>query len=243
MTFFKICKRKLKKFLITFINKRNFFKSSKNLKKLKNSYNGKRCFIIGNGPSLTVSDVELLQNEITIGSHGIYYMFDKTNWRPTYYCVQDSILMNERISEIYEKCKDIPKVFGLVQDYKYPLLKKDVIAIRLILENFEKTPKFSTNALDGFYEGMTVTYFNIQFAVYMGFKEIYLLGVDHFYSGDKNDHFSENDVCTNKPRTDLSTYAYLSAKKFADENGIKIYNATRGGKLEVFERVNFEDLL
>jgi hypothetical protein len=30
------------------------------------------------------------------------------------------------------------------------------------------------------------------------------------------------------------------AKKYADEHGIKIYNATRGGQLETFERVQLE---
>jgi hypothetical protein len=44
------------------------------------------------------------------------------------------------------------------------------------------------------------------------------------------------------PSLDNQFLAYSAAKKFADENGIKIYNATRGGKLEVFERVDFDSL-
>ena len=36
--------------------------------------------------------------------------------------------------------------------------------------------------------------------------------------------------------------AYKSAKKYADSHGIRIYNATRGGKLEVFERIDFDSL-
>ena len=36
--------------------------------------------------------------------------------------------------------------------------------------------------------------------------------------------------------------AYKKAKEYADKHGIKIYNATRGGALEVFPRVNFDDL-
>ena len=35
----------------------------------------------------------------------------------------------------------------------------------------------------------------------------------------------------------------MSAKKFYEGNGRKIYNATRGGKLEVFERVDFDDII
>ena len=36
--------------------------------------------------------------------------------------------------------------------------------------------------------------------------------------------------------------AYEVAKENAEKKGIKIYNATRGGKLEVFERVDFDSL-
>ena len=36
--------------------------------------------------------------------------------------------------------------------------------------------------------------------------------------------------------------AYQKAKQYAETHGIKIYNATRGGKLEVFERVDFDSL-
>ncbi len=33
-----------------------------------------------------------------------------------------------------------------------------------------------------------------------------------------------------------------SNKKYADKNGVKIFNATRGGMLEVFERVDLDDM-
>ena len=35
---------------------------------------------------------------------------------------------------------------------------------------------------------------------------------------------------------------YECANRFAQEHGVKIYNATRGGYLEVFERINFESV-
>ncbi len=222
----------------------NFIKHSMpEVRKLHNKYSGKRCFIIGNGPSLSVDDLEKLNNEITIASHGIYYIFDKTSWRPTFYCAQDSVLINERYSDIKEKCSDITRIFGLVRNRKYPSFGRNDLGIRLIIEFFEnELPKFSSDAESGFFEGLTVTYFNIQLAVYMGFKEIYLLGVDHFYSGGSNDHFSSEDICTNIPRTDKTTLSYMAAKKTADTADIRIFNATRGGKLEVFERINLDNL-
>ena len=45
------------------------------------------------------------------------------------------------------------------------------------------------------------------------------------------------------PNLDASTRTFLKMKKNCDAAGIEVYNATRGGKLEVFPRVNFDDLL
>ena len=36
---------------------------------------------------------------------------------------------------------------------------------------------------------------------------------------------------------------YRKAKEVAAEKGIKIYNVTRGGMLEVFDRKNLDDIL
>ena len=49
--------------------------------------------------------------------------------------------------------------------------------------------------------------------------------------------FTDNDVYR-----ELFFNAYKIAKKYAETHGIKIYNATRGGEMEVFERVDFDSL-
>ena len=41
---------------------------------------------------------------------------------------------------------------------------------------------------------------------------------------------------------DNATQAFMDLKEFAEARGVEIYNATRGGKLEVFPRVDFDDL-
>ena len=80
----------------------------------------------------------------------------------------------------------------------------------------------------------------------MGFKEIYLIGADCNYSDNKSKHhfidYGHYDS-TYKSAGTRMIYAYKVAKKYADKNNIKIYNATRGGMLEVFPRVNLDELL
>ena len=128
------------------------------------------------------------------------------------------------------------------------------------LENcdFSKKPLFSEDIAKRIYNSRTVVYTAIQIAVYMGFKEIYLIGVDHHFHTSMNskgeiivdqsakDYFSDkyNEDKENLyiPNTDLSTLSFIAAKEYVDSHNVKIYNATRGGKLEVFQRVIFDEL-
>ena len=88
----------------------------------------------------------------------------------------------------------------------------------------------------------------MQLAAFMGFKEIYLLGVDFSYGGQQKNtnytYFYETDAIENMGVGYVRqvTLAYQAAKRYAESHGIKIYNATRGGKLEIFERVDFDSL-
>ena len=70
----------------------NRFKSGRTaIQKYRNFYHGQRCFIIGNGPSLTIKDLEKIKafGEISIASNSIYNLFPSTDWRPTIYTVHD----------------------------------------------------------------------------------------------------------------------------------------------------------
>ena len=233
-------------------------KNAATLKKLNNKHWGKRCFIIGNGPSLKVEDLEQLNDEITFAFNRIYYIFDKTKWRPTYYCSEDEKVIfssKEEINNIKIENKFFPVNFPW--DYNVHLKNAQYYIFKLGDSNVE--PKFSRDIAKGIYWGNTVAYTAIQLAVYMGIKEIYLIGVDHNFSkmvNDKGeividktakDYFTEK-YNTDKddlyiPNVDISTRAFSAAKKYADKNNIKIYNATRGGKLEVFERIDFEKII
>lgn len=89
----------------------------------------------------------------------------------------------------------------------------------------------------------TVSYACIQLAVYMGFKEIYLYGIDFSGKSKKYEHFFKHETDTeNLPCADQFYVNYISAKKYAEKHGIKIYNASRGGDLELFDRVCLEEI-
>ena len=119
--------------------------------------------------------------------------------------------------------------------------------------------KFSKDIPHGIFNAGTCMYTAAQLAIYMGFTEIYLIGVDHHFQISQNNKGeiivdnSVKDYFTDKynedknnlyiPNTEKSTLTYVAMKKNCDELGIKIYNATRGGNLEVFPRVSFDEII
>lgn len=228
------------------------------LKQYKNIHKGQRCFIIGTGPSLTTEDLELLKDEITFGSNRIFEIYSKTDWRPTYYMNQDFPLIKKYTEQIKEL--DAKGIF-LPVEFKETFVGKEEVS-HFVLRHRDFYPKdadFSTNIPFYLGQGFTVTYGAIQMAYYMGFSEVYLLGIDHNYSISLNEKgipvvnegvkdYFKGSTASNKglnlPRIAESTVAYMTARKFADnKKNFTVYNATRGGKLEAFPRVALEDVL
>ena len=229
------------------------------LKSLKGIHSGCHCFIVGNGPGLTSDDLDTLKahNEITFAFNRIYHIFDSTSWRPTYYISQDEKMLagcQEEVGEIEAEMKFIPAELEWYSGIKI----KGRTLFHLENCDFSKKPLFSEDIAKRIYNSRTVVYTAIQIAVYMGFKEIYLIGVDHHFHTSMNskgeiivdqsakDYFSDkyNEDKENLyiPNTDLSTLSFIAAKEYVDSHNVKIYNATRGGKLEVFQRVIFDEL-
>ena len=105
----------------------------------------------------------------------------------------------------------------------------------------------------------TVSLTCLQLAIYMGYSKIYLLGVDHnfakMFDKDGNviedktikNHFTDDydkDIIDQGFQIDSATQAYIDVERLSKKMGtFKVYNATRGGKLEVFERVSFDDMI
>lgn len=229
----------------------------KNLKSIQGKYRGKRCFIIGNGPSLRAEDLEKLKNEYTFAFNRIYYIFDQTSWRPTFYCTQDVKIARASSKEI-KGTIHTPYLFAPINLKWYEDVDIDSEYFFSPRQAGECVPEFSEDIPHYVGVGNTVAYTAIQLAVYMGFSEIYLLGVDHSFQTyqDKNgnvivdsnakdyfcDQYNQDNNQLFIPKLDISTLSYIAAQKYAENHPVAIYNATRGGKLEVFPRVDFDSL-
>lgn len=221
------------------------------IEKFRGLHKDQRCFIVATGPSLKMEDLDVLKQneEICISMNSIFYAFSETEWRPDYYVMSDyrgfneyqelldTLPIKEKIlsdnSEEFWKTSHGTNIFRYHEHYEYC---------------FDRLPKFSDDFSKRSYASGTVTYTCMQLAVYMGFKEIYLLGVDFTYGGQQKNvnyyHFYNTEKIKDEGIGYVNnvTLAYQAAKRYADSHGIKIYNATRGGKLEIFERVDFDAL-
>lgn len=241
------------------------YKSYKELEQFKNIHYGKRCFVIGTGPSLKISDLEMLKKkgEITFAPNRIFNIYDETSWRPDYYFVADTKI----ICQYYEEILNIKDCDVFINEIEYYEACKNLDRKRFDKEGFycftrcnmweyeEKLnmalPSFSMDPSKYIVDGATVIYIMIQWAVYMGFKEIYLLGVDFSYNDmtglSNEDHFGKKYLregeIVNPPNLDKSGRAYVKSLLISEKGDFKIYNATRGGKLEIFERIDIDDLL
>ncbi len=239
------------------------------LKRYNNIHKGESVFIIGNGPSLRIEDLERLKGKTTFASNSIYALYDHTEWRPTYYSAHDENFCQSVMSDknkmlmLADNCEELFTTVAC-EGFDY---REDKDFNNLNYYMFEPGYRkegslFSTDISDSVYYSGTITYINIQIAYYMGFDKIYLLGMDCNYADvqDENGNRHHVDVKNynrfieaeeNKtlinylnevPMLYKQLAAYEGTRIFAEEHGMKVYNATRGGKLEAFERVDFDSL-
>jgi len=243
-----------------------YFSNKKEILDFKDKYKGKRCFIIGNGPSLNKIDMALLKDEYTFGVNSIFYMTERNGFRPTFYMVEDNHVIYDNLDEINDY--DVSyKFFPTI--YK-PVIKKskNTFFFRMNRGFYEEKspnytiPRFSINCDKCMYAGQSVTIMNLQLAFYMGFTEVYLVGMDFNYEVSEKDQVNGNDILSTEdtdnnhfdpryfgagkkwhdPKLENVLVSYKFSKIIYEHFGRKIYNATPGGKLEVFERVVYADL-
>ncbi|MBU5305038.1 6-hydroxymethylpterin diphosphokinase MptE-like protein [Eubacterium callanderi] len=241
-----------------YLRKKNYCldKNYKSLREYKNIHEGKRCFIVATGPSLTTNDLDKLTNEITFSMNSIYVSFGDTKWRPTYYGIQDRFVYEKIHKFIHENDYEsifigstISKHFKIKKSSKINYFPLDLLWQQIPRKDYHT--KFSDNIYERVYSGYNIAFSMLQIAVYMGFKEIYLLGQDCNYQQEKKYFIEDNNRKEEKyftkrhfkENTNKFIFSFQVAYEYALKHNIKIYNATRGGMLEVFPRVVLDDVL
>lgn len=226
------------------------------LRALKDCHRGQRAVIVGNGPSLKITDLDRLKKEITFGSNKIYLAFENTDWRPTYLTVTDSVVA-QNINE-YLRRSSLCKLFGHAT-FPYFQGNQDII--------FCNPPSAAANPLDwdliaGVSTGHSVLYWDLELAFWMGIREVYAIGLDfsfEVYSKPTGQKAMGNDVLVaggeinhfhpdyrpagekwTMPQMDAQRNNFRYALEKYKSDGGMIYNASRKSKLDSWPRVEFD---
>lgn len=224
--------------------------SIERLRTYHNKHQGERCFVIGNGPSLNKMDLSYLKDEYTFGANRIYLLFEELGFTTTYFCSVNSHVIEQFNADIADL--PMPKFLSW-KSHDTIQFTDDMMFLRPFYEeSFQPTP------INGLWEGATVTFISLQLAYYMGFEKVYLIGVDHNFKdkgtphklvtseGVDDNHFHPDyfhkGIKWQLPDLDTSEIAYLMARQYYEDNQREILDATVDGKLQIFDKINYETL-
>jgi len=228
------------------------------IRSFKDKHLGQRCFIVGSGPSLTMDDLETIKDEVSFGVNSDYKVYDKTSWRPRYYAILDDNAFGIFGEECYKKdtydaffysmyhTVEVPNGVRLVDNCSCHFMIGTIW--NKLLPKFFPIARYSKDISEVVYSGKTVVYSVIQIAAYMGFDEIYLLGVDCNYTGEKKhaDGMGYQSIFS-VPKSRLERNGYMMRLQFEEMSKkmpkeVKVYNASEGSALDIFPKKSLKEL-
>jgi len=228
-----------------------YFKHAQRLLGYKDKHKGQDCFIIGNGPSLNSMDLKPLKNYHTFGLNKIYLLFDKVDLNLSYHVSVNKLVIEQSIEEF--------KKLTCPSFLSYSVSRKLITPFDHIHFIYTGAPmSFVHDLTQKICEGHTVTYVAMQIAYFMGFKRVFLIGIDHNFTaaGKPNEkqfmnnadynHFDPNyfgNKCWNLPDLEASELAYRLAGFHYKRSGRQIINATENGKLTIFPKMSYDQAL
>jgi len=225
--------------------------SIKKINALKNTHVGERCFIIGNGPSLKNTDLSKLKDEFTIGMNRFYMAFNDLGFTSSVLLTVNDLVIEQCAEDL--RNLTIP-TFVAWRGRKWIQPAEN---LSYLYTSYD-LPRFNGNAAGRLWEGATVTFVAMQLAYFMGFKTVYLIGVDHSFAtqgkpnttitseGDDPNHFNPGyfgkGFRWQLPDLETSEMAYTMARSAYQKADREVIDATVGGKLTIFPKVDYESL-
>jgi len=225
--------------------------SIRRLKQYHNLHAGKRCFIIGNGPSLRQMDLSPLKAEYTFGMNRLYMAFEELGFSTTYFVSMNDLVAEQCASDF--ATLPMPKFFSW-RARKWITPDEQT---QFIYSTYTG-PGFSKDITGRVWESATVTYVALQLAYYMGFSTVILIGVDHNFTtqgipnttvvseGNDPNHFNPNyfgkGFRWQLPDLETSELGYRFARQAFEQDGRQVLDATVGGKLTIFPKMDYVKL-
>ena len=243
--------------------------------KLKDKYNNERIFILGSGSSILLYDLKVLSNECVMTQNSFHMHNDISDINPNFHCVvpyyqtdKEHSIWVDYINDMKVRMPNSLFIWGLNTKALIDKYHEDIGAKSYYIRtkyNLLTLKKAKVNISKTIMNIPTVLTQCLSVAIYLGFKEIYLLGFDidqichtndrtfgRFYGMSKiTETEFEKDA---NQRLDVETTdgwytwwlmnkQFFLIKHFADQNNISIVNGTQGGILSYFKREPIENII
>jgi hypothetical protein len=218
--------------------------------KFRNKYRGEDCFLLANGPSLNAVDFERINNYHLIGLNKIYLLFERAKLDLTFHVAINSLVIEQSWQQFAGlRCP------SFLSHRPASTLVEDEGNVHYVLTEQSWMPRFSTVVDSPLWEGSTVTYAALQLAFFMGFRRVFIVGMDHRFNvqgpanseqkliGADSNHFDGryfSDSQWHLPDLEGSEMAYLIARFAFQKQRRAIYDATYGGACTVFDKLSLE---
>jgi len=212
--------------------------------KFKNKYENERIFLIGNGPSLSQTELSKLNSEYTMALNKISHIYSDTSWRPTFYFfgnrpswvhnrrndekdtfIQDNIdlgipcFLNTHI--LYEQIVEPKKnthFFHQDDLLKYPNILHRSSISELKQEDISILESVWSDEISEKIFAYHSMYSMLQLAVYMGFSKIYLIGCDLGYEYRNPHMIFDNGLDPHKQMKNNNSNKYKYIRKSFDQH-------------------------
>ena len=246
----------------------------------KDKHFGERCFILATGPSVRGQELTGLKDELCIAVSEFYFHKDINIIAPRYHVVAPCHSPST-FAELKQMFEALQKAYSSKPTFFFGYRPFQYSTFDFLEEQKEYRPQdyhflnyFPTVQIDenncfdekiwdisrSLFDVNTVVFCAIQVALYMGVKEIYLIGCDHDYllnmTRVTNHHFYKEEDGISE-REHLSSFdserwfgeyyyrwmRYRLMREYAKRKGCMIFNATKGGMLDVFPRVDLESVI
>jgi hypothetical protein len=233
-------------------------------RRFENLHRGRRAFVLGTGPSLARQDLSLLAGELTFAVNSFWKNPILAKWQPTYYCAVDAdyFIAESGAEEALRKMSEV----AAGSTFFVPLYGQQAVRHGSLPEARTYFLSFAGWVQDGnvdwpvLHRPLTATWNVVQTALLaalaMGCNPIYLLGCDHDWGAGMEEwgHFHPGSAFSPKveapayPMTLVYRDAYYvflgheKIQKMCKAHGVSIFNATAGGRLDVYDRANYEAL-
>lgn len=241
------------------------------IKKFENKYKNQRCFIVGTGPSLKKNNIKSLRDEIVLSTGWFSMHMEFQYLKNVIHCVSDPAMWRYRdsVDPLIYQCMRTNKNVNYFMESSFLSCNKrhryfpeDNVYYISFIDGDRKANIIETDISQPIQiAGTVIQDIMLPVAFYIGCSEIYLIGCDcdlkldshpdwsnsHFYSTELVNHIHKQHMLYGCQGIKMSgkdsiENQYIKFKDFFEKHNKKIYNATYGGKLEVYERVDYDSL-